>query len=190
MNTISSSNSPANPLLIGEGLPPFERIRTEDVEPAITQLLAELEASLNHLEATVVPTWEGLVVPLEKIEEQISWSWGIVGHLMGVKNSPELRQAYEKMQPEVVKFWNRLSQSKPIYEGFKTLRQSEAWATLEPSQQRIVIALNPTNAHIFVISYANDIGGKHALGIDPYWLRRERKRRIFECANLIAHFRR
>jgi oligopeptidase A len=136
MNTISVK--PVNPLLIGEGLPPFERIQTDHVEPALTQLLAELEDSLTQLEANVVPTWEGLVVPLEKIEERISWSWGIVGHLMGVKNSPELRQAYEKMQPEVVKFWNRLSQSQPIYAGFKALRHSDAWSTLEASQQRIV----------------------------------------------------
>ncbi len=129
-----------NPLLIGEGLPPFEQIQPDHVVPAITQLLQELEAQLAALEANVVPTWEGLVVPLEQIEERLSWSWGVVGHLMGVKNSPELRQAYETMQPEVVKFWNRLSQSQPIYAGFKALRQSELWSTLDEAQQRIVDA--------------------------------------------------
>ncbi|MCU0525067.1 MAG: M3 family metallopeptidase [Elainella sp. Prado103] len=133
-----TTTSAVNPLLIGEGLPPFEKIQPEQVEPAITELLQSLEAQLDQLEANLVPTWEGLVVPLEHIEERLSWSWGIVGHLMGVKNSPELRQAYEKMQPEVVKFWNRLSQSQPIYEGFKALRQGEQWPQLEPAQQRIV----------------------------------------------------
>lgn len=129
-----------NPLLIGEGLPPFEKIQPDQVVPAITQLLQDLESKLTQLEANVTPTWDGLVAPLEQIEERLSWSWGIVGHLMGVKNSPELRQAYESMQPEVVKFWNRLSQSQPIYEGFKALRQSESWSTLDETQQRIVEA--------------------------------------------------
>jgi oligopeptidase A len=129
-----------NPLLIGEGLPPFEKIQPDQVVPAITQLLQDLESKLTQLEANVTPTWDGLVAPLEQIEERLSWSWGIVGHLMGVKNSPELRQAYESMQPEVVKFWNRLSQSQPIYEGFKALRQSEGWSTLDETQQRIVEA--------------------------------------------------
>ncbi|NJO44072.1 MAG: M3 family metallopeptidase [Cyanobacteria bacterium RU_5_0] len=128
----------ANPLLIGKGLPPFEHIWPDHVVPAVTQLLAELEEQLTQLEATVTPTWDGLVKPLEQIEERISWSWGIISHLMGVKNSPELRQAYETMQPEVVKFWNRLSQSQPIYEGFKALRHSETWDRLEESQKRIV----------------------------------------------------
>lgn len=133
-----TTTSAVNPLLIGEGLPPFAQIQPEQVEPAIAELLQSLEAQLTQLEAHLTPTWEGLVVPLEQIEERLSWSWGIVGHLMGVKNSPELRQAYEKMQPDVVKFWNRLSQSQPIYEGFKALRQSDQWQQLEPAQQRIV----------------------------------------------------
>jgi oligopeptidase A len=127
-----------NPLLQGQGLPPFEQIQPEHVVPAITQLLAESEERLTHLETNVVPTWDGLVQPLEQLEERISWSWGVVSHLMGVKNSPELRQAYETMQPEVVKFVSRFSQSQPIYEGFKALKQSDAWQELEESQQRIV----------------------------------------------------
>lgn len=129
-----------NPLLLGEGLPPFEKIQPEQVEPAISQLLLELEEDLSHLEANLEPTWAGLVEPLERIEERLQWSWGIVSHLMGVKNSPELRQAYETMQPEVVKFWNRLSQSQALYAGFKALRDSDDWTTLEGSQQRIVKA--------------------------------------------------
>ena len=136
MNSIAVT--PENPLLIGEGLPPFQQIQPEHVVPAITQLLADLEEKLAYLEANVVPTWEGLVKPLEQIEERLSWSWSIVGHLMGVQNSPGLRQAYKTMQPEVVKFENRMSQSQPIYKGFKALQSGEAWSQLEPSQQRIV----------------------------------------------------
>ena len=103
MNTVASGN----PLLIGAGLPPFEQIQPDQVEPAITELLQELDQRLTALESNIVPSWDGLVTPLEQIEERLSWSWGIVGHLMGVKNSPELRQAYEAMQPEVVKFATR-----------------------------------------------------------------------------------
>ncbi|MGL5075280.1 MAG: M3 family metallopeptidase, partial [Waterburya sp.] len=65
-------------------------------------------------------------------------SWGIVGHLMSVKNSPQLRAAYETMQPEIVKFYNKLSQSKPLYEAFKGIKEGAEWDKLEPAQQRIV----------------------------------------------------
>ncbi|PSB00999.1 M3 family metallopeptidase [Merismopedia glauca] len=129
-----------NPLLIGKGLPPFEQIKPEHVVPAMKEILAELEAKLTDLEANIAPTWTGLVIPLTEIEERLGWTWGVVGHLMGVKNSPELRQAYEEIQPEVVQFITRFSQSKALYQGFKGIRNSETWDSLEPAQKRIVEA--------------------------------------------------
>ena len=57
---------------------------------------------------------------------------------MSVKNSPQLREAYEKMQPEIVKFYNKLSQSKPLYEAFKGIKKGAEWDKLEPAQKRIV----------------------------------------------------
>lgn len=129
-----------NPLLIGKGLPPFDQIKPEQVVPAMREILAELETKLTDLEANLTPTWSGLVLPLTEIEERLGWTWGIVGHLMGVQNSPELRQAYEEVQPEVVKFYTRFSQSQPLYKGFKQIRESDTWDTLEPAQKRIVEA--------------------------------------------------
>ncbi|MDR9404727.1 MAG: M3 family peptidase, partial [Halothece sp. Uz-M2-17] len=127
-----------NPLLIGEGLPPFPEIEPQHVVSGIQQLLAELDTQLTELEQTVKPTWEGVVEPLTEIEERLTWSWGIVSHLMGVKNSQDLREAYETVQPEVVRFINKLNQSKPIYEAFKALRHSEEWNRLDDAQKRIV----------------------------------------------------
>ncbi|MGB3203513.1 MAG: M3 family metallopeptidase [Crinalium sp.] len=129
-----------NPLLIGKGLPPFDAIKPEYVVPAMTQLLAELDSELTNLEANVKPTWNDLVEPLQQFVERLSWSWGIVNHLMGVKNSPELRSAHETVQPQVVQFWNKLSQSQPLYKAFKALSQSNTWDSLEPAQKRIVEA--------------------------------------------------
>ncbi|NJL63991.1 MAG: M3 family metallopeptidase [Methylacidiphilales bacterium] len=133
--TISKST---NPLLIGSGLPSFTEIKPEHVAPAVNQLINELENQLTQLENTVEPTWTGLVEPLEKISDRIYWTWGAVSHLMGVKNSNELREAYESVQPLVIQFLNKLSQSQPIYNAFKSLRHSSNWSNLEPAQQRIV----------------------------------------------------
>ena len=129
-----------NPLLQGRGLPPFADITPEQVEPAFKHLLTELQQQLAILETNVEPTWTGLVEPLEKLTEKLYWSWGILNHLMGVKNSPDLRIAYQKVQPQVVHFINTLGQSKPIYKAFKALRASDTWETLESAQQRIVEA--------------------------------------------------
>jgi oligopeptidase A len=127
-----------NPLLQGSGLPLFTEIKPEQIVPTFNELLAELGQQLTTLEANVQPTWSSLVEPLEKLTERLYWSWGIVTHLMGVKNSPELRAAFEAVQPQVVQFVNKLGQSQPIYNTFQQLRASDNWATLESAQQRIV----------------------------------------------------
>ncbi|MEM9117276.1 MAG: M3 family metallopeptidase [Cyanobacteria bacterium P01_F01_bin.56] len=129
-----------NPLLIGQGLPPFKDIQPEHIKPGIEALLATLATELESLEATVEPTWSGLVEPLTQIEERLSWSWSIIGHLMGVKNSPELRAAYEAVQPGLVQFANRMGQSQPLYKAFKQIREGALWGDLTSAQQRIVEA--------------------------------------------------
>ncbi|MBD2166122.1 M3 family metallopeptidase [Calothrix membranacea FACHB-236] len=129
-----------NPLLKGAGLPPFAEIKAEQVIPAFKELLTELDTELTTLENNVQPTWSGLVEPLDKISDKLSWSWGVVNHLMGVKNSPELREAYEAVQPDVVQFITKLGQSQPLYNAFKALRASNAWSSLESAQQRILEA--------------------------------------------------
>ncbi|MEO1146064.1 MAG: M3 family metallopeptidase [Cyanobacteria bacterium J06638_22] len=139
--TLSSATQTANnPLLKGDGLPPFDRIAPEHVVPAMTALMADLHAQLTALEQTLTPTWAGVVEPLQRLSDRLSWSWGIVSHLMGVKNSPELRQAYEQVQPEVVKFSIRVGQSEAIYKGYVALRDGAEWKTLDGAQQRIITA--------------------------------------------------
>ncbi len=137
---MTTETATKNPLLIGDGLPPFAEIEPSHVEPALKQLLTELSQELTELEASVTPTWSALVEPVERLGERLGWSWGVVSHLMGVKNSPELRAAHEAMQPEIIEFYSRLGQSQPLYQAYKALRNSAEWETLEPAQKRIISA--------------------------------------------------
>jgi oligopeptidase A len=129
-----------NPLLIGHGLPPFNEIQVAQVVPAIEQILATVNTQLTELEQNITPTWVGLIEPVDRLNEQLNWAWGIVGHLMGVQNSPELRTAYETSQPEVIKFSQRLGQSQALYQGLKQIRDGAEWAKMNMAQQRIVTA--------------------------------------------------
>jgi oligopeptidase A len=129
-----------NPLLIGHGLPPFNEIQVAHVVPAIEQILATVNTQLTALEQNITPTWAGLIEPVDRLSEQLNWAWGIVGHLMGVQNSPELRTAYETSQPQVIKFSQRLGQSQALYQGLKQIRDGAEWAKISVAQQRIIAA--------------------------------------------------
>ncbi|MEE8311524.1 MAG: M3 family metallopeptidase [Candidatus Binatia bacterium] len=131
-----------NPLLDPGAAPRFEEIEPAHVEPAVTSLLTDLSAALDTLEKSASqspePTWASLIEPIERISDRLERCWGVVGHLMGVKNGPELRAAQEAVQPEVVKFGTRLAQSRYLYDAITRLRDGEAWNTLDPTQHRIV----------------------------------------------------
>ncbi|NJN76233.1 MAG: M3 family metallopeptidase [Synechococcaceae cyanobacterium RL_1_2] len=127
-----------NPLLIGSGLPPFAEIKPEHVVPAITELLTTTETALTDLEQRIEPTWDCLIDQLDRLEEKLSWAWGVVSHLLSVQNSGELRAAYEEVQPKIIEFSNRSSQSAPIYQGLVGLRHGDGWHGLDGTQQRII----------------------------------------------------
>jgi oligopeptidase A len=75
---VMSSTTTQNPLLIGAGLPPFDALQPEQVVPGVEKLIEALERDLETLEATVQPTWAGLVEPLTRMEERLRWT--DVGH--------------------------------------------------------------------------------------------------------------
>ncbi|ATB36068.1 peptidase M3 [Cystobacter fuscus] len=129
-----------NPLLQTEGFPQFDRIRPEHVEPALRELLQRMNAQLDELEREVQPTWAGTVERLSAITEPLGLAWGMVNHLMGVQNSPELRQAHAAVEGDVVESFMRIGQSVPLYRAYKALREGGEWKSLEEAQHRIIEA--------------------------------------------------
>ena len=130
--------SQENPLLARNGLPLFSVIQPAHVESGVSDLIAELRETLQALEENVQPTWEGVVVPLEALGDRLGSVWGTVGHLMGVRNSDALREAFDRVQPEVVRFALAQGQSRPIYRALEGLQGGKNWSALDAAQKRIV----------------------------------------------------
>ncbi len=134
-----------SPLLAGEGLPDFKEITSQEVEHSIPLLLDQLNNEFSALEADLkdklvnseVLTWDEVMKPLYKIEESLRWSWGTVSHLNGVSNSPELREAYVTQQSKIVRFSNRLGQSKILFQSLASIAEKSK-TCLDKSQRRVL----------------------------------------------------
>jgi oligopeptidase A len=135
------SENTSNPLLAYGALPAFDRVAPEHIEPAMQTLLESLHAELEVLESDAKPTWSGVVAPLERMGDRLGFTWGVVGHLMGVKNSDALRDAYEAVQPEVIGFALRQGQSRALYDAYKAIREGAGWRELDSAQQRVIESL-------------------------------------------------
>ncbi len=142
---MTSTLSTPSPLLAGEGLPAFDAITPEAVDRHMPELMAQLEAELSRVESDLAAaiasdqplSWERVMEPAHRLGERLRWSWGVVSHLNGVCNSPELRQAHSNQQAAVVAFGNRAGQSQPLYQA---LRRLERQGGLDGTQQRILAA--------------------------------------------------
>ena len=127
-----------NPLVDWTDLPEFDKIEVEHMEPAIKDVISRSEKAITELEDKAPRSWQDLMVPLEGIEDELSRVWGIISHFHSVKNSPALREVYDPLLSAIVTLSNRLGQSKPLYESYCALRDSEEAKTFDPAQHRIL----------------------------------------------------
>jgi len=119
-------------------LPLWDGFTPDQVELGVAELIREVEAAFAALESAHEPTWEGLMDPLERLEQRLGQVVGVVGHLVGVKYSDELKAAYDAVRPEYVALANRMSQSQPIYRSMVEIRDSEAFQEFSAARKRIV----------------------------------------------------
>ncbi|WP_318519235.1 oligopeptidase A [Photobacterium leiognathi] len=129
----------SNPLLTMTDLPPFAHIKPEHIKPAVEKAIADCRENVESvLMEMAEPTWETICAPLAETDDRLSRIWSPVGHLNGVKNSPELREAYESCLPLLSDYSTWLGQHKGLYEAYKALKASDKFAELSKAQQKSI----------------------------------------------------
>ncbi|CAI1894701.1 MAG: oligopeptidase A [Serratia proteamaculans] len=128
-----------NPLLTPFSLPPFSAIRPEDIVPAVQSALADCRAAVERVVAQPGPfTWDNLCQPLAESDDRLSRIWSPVGHLNSVKNSPELRTAYEQALPLLSEYGTWVGQHEGLYQAYRSLKEGAAFDKLTAPQRKSV----------------------------------------------------
>jgi oligopeptidase A len=129
-----------NPLLADAELPPFSAVRPEQVLPALDAVIADYRAAVDALaaDADAVPTFESLMLPLERHEERLGRTFAPVSHLHGVKDSPELREVYGEAVERITEHGTEVGQNAGLYRAVERLRQSPAFPDLDRARQTLV----------------------------------------------------
>src|SRR5438105_464531 len=95
----------SNPLLEIQFRVPFDRIRAGHVEPAVEELLRDAREKLGALAADPGPrTFENTMLAYEAITERLEYAMAVVKHLESVATYPEMRAAFNAVQPSVSAF--------------------------------------------------------------------------------------
>lgn len=128
-----------NPLLTPFSLPPFSAIHPENIVPAVQSALADCRAMVEQLVAQPGPfTWENLCQPLAESDDRLGRIWSPISHLNAVKNSPELRTAYEQALPLLAEYGTWAGQHPGLYQAYRSLKESTSFVQLSGPQRKSV----------------------------------------------------
>lgn len=119
--------------------PKFDQIKIEDIEPVLTDLLAQGREKIEKLAVSrKQKTWENFIVPMDEIDNALERMWSPVSHLNAVKDSDELRDAYEACLPKLTEYGTLLSQDKRLYDGYVSIKDSGEFDSLTQAQKKVI----------------------------------------------------
>ena len=128
----------SNPLLNYTGLPAFSKIKPEHIKPAVEAVIKTCRETIETVSKIENPTWENFYLPQAAAGDQFSRAWSPVGHLNAVKNSPELREAYQACLPLLSEYSTWAGQHKGLYEGYLKLKNSPAFESYSLAQKKAI----------------------------------------------------
>ncbi|ANF70867.1 oligopeptidase A [[Haemophilus] ducreyi] len=128
----------SNPLLHYTGLPAFSKIKAEHIQPAVEAVIQQCRNVIETVAQIEHPTWENFYIPQAEVSDKFSRVWSPVGHLNGVKNSPELREAYQACLPLLSEYSTWAGQHQGLYQGYLKLKNSPEFATYSIAQQKTI----------------------------------------------------
>jgi oligopeptidase A len=134
-----SSVNLRNPLLQVEFQIPFDQIRAEHIEPAVAELLTDAQALLNRLTSDSSPrTFSNTMEPLDALTERLDYAVGIARHLEAVATTPELRAAYNAVQPLVSAFYSSLPLNESLWKAVQAYAATEEAKHLSGARKRFL----------------------------------------------------
>jgi oligopeptidase A len=131
-----------NPLLDFSGLPDFTSITADHIEPAVATVLQanaeQLQQVLDDPANSAAPVWQSLMLPLDEMEDRLGKVWSTVSHLNAVKNTPQIREAYNLCQPRITAYYTELGQNRELFDAVQRLADRADDLGLDGSQRKIL----------------------------------------------------
>ncbi len=124
-----------NPFLSRETEIPFAKMTPEAVEPAIDEALAQAQRELEALLSASERTFE-TILALDNLTERLERLMGFVSHLTSVKDSPELRAAFNEVLPRYTAFMTRLGLNPELWGVVKEVAATQGAKALTGVRKR------------------------------------------------------
>jgi len=119
------------------GLPPFQKIDVAQIPAAVGQIIEENLKQIDALASQPEQGWDSLVLPLQRLDDRLSRAWSPVSHLNSVRNSDEMREAYQQSLPLLSDYSTQVGQNQALFAAYQGLYERH-FDELKPAQQAAV----------------------------------------------------
>src|SRR5699024_4214796 len=106
--------------------------------PAITKLIQACRDTVEKVLKQGKFTWLDFYLPLSEVNDRLSKAWSPVAHLNAVKNSAELREAYQACLPLLSEYSTWIGQHQGLYQAYLQLKNSAEFETLAKDQKKAI----------------------------------------------------
>jgi len=132
-----------NPLLLQNPIEKVDLIEPNHVEEAVSSIIKQNKVEIKRLVTALANrsnsvSWDSLMKPQEIMQDRLGKSWSPVSHLNSVRNTDELREAYDKSLALLTDYSTQLGQHRGLFELTKLLYESKEQQNLSPTRKRIL----------------------------------------------------
>lgn len=129
----------SNPLLDSAILPSFSKIKPEHIQIAVEHGIADCRRKIDEVLAQKISfTWDNLIAPLEEIDDVLGKIWSPISHMNSVVSTEQWRAAHDACLPLLSEYGTFVGQHQPLYEAYKSLRDSVEFTLMSKAQQTVI----------------------------------------------------
>lgn len=114
----------------------WQAIDAKDVVPAVRTLIERARADVAAIGSSAPPSYDGVLGALERATEALGRAMSVISHLEGVAMTPELREAYGTVRPEVSAFYAGIPLDAALWSKLKALAEGSEGKALTGPHRR------------------------------------------------------
>lgn len=120
------------------GVPPFDRVKVPEFEPALEAAMAEQLREVDVIANNPAPpTFDNTLVAMERSGRSLSRVSAAYGVWSGNLNGPEFQKVEATMSPRLAAFQDKITQNEKLFRRIDAIYNGPGRAKLNPEQQRL-----------------------------------------------------
>ncbi|MFU8926246.1 M3 family metallopeptidase [Acinetobacter puyangensis] len=120
-------------------LPQFSDLNIHTLQQDIEKLLGQGKQQLEQVQpATDFQQALNTIEGFDVFENNFSELFGVLSHLNAVMNTPELREVYQTLLPQISDFYTQIGQNEILYQNYQYVADQTEFQQLRPALQSAI----------------------------------------------------